>query len=132
MGGKDQGVQMPWGGGTLASRLFAKSHPTRPPRTGRCQYLEEKLGRTRQGYIDTEGSATDDPPGGLQVPGCRLRAAKGGSNRHGNGSRCKHATQGAGMSGRGWRAADAVNIPGGGALRRERRWGAVENLVGFK
>ena len=43
-----------------------------------------------------------------------------------NGSRHRHAVQGAGMSGRGWRVVGAGDVQVGGALHWERRRGAGE------
>ena len=53
----------------------------------------------RQGHRDAEGPATGEPPRGRQGPGCRPRAAKGGSTRHRNGIRCRHEARGTGTSG---------------------------------
>ena len=64
---------------------------------------------------------------GRQVPGCRMRAEKGGVNQNRNGSRCRHTARGAGTSERGWRAAGAGDVHVGGALHQEMRWGAGEN-----
>ena len=58
VGGEHQGARLPGSGGALASRLFAKMHPTRTPKTGRFQDPEDKLGRTRQEHIDAEVPAT--------------------------------------------------------------------------
>ena len=85
------------------------------------------MGRTRQGHREAEGPATGKPPRGQHGPGCRPRAEKWGVNLHGKASRHRHVTQGAGTSGGGWRAAGAGNVQVGGALHRERRWGAGEN-----
>ena len=46
--------------------------------------------------------------------------------RHGNGSRCRHAEQGARESGGSWRVAGAGDTQVGGASHWERRWGAGE------
>ena len=59
-------------------------------KTGRCQYLEDNSGRTRQGHRNAEGPATGKPSRGRQGPGYRPRAAKEGANLHMKGSRCSH------------------------------------------
>ena len=94
-------------------------------KTGRFQDLEENLGGTRKGHRYAEGPETGEPPRVRQRPGSRPRAAKGGSNRHGNAIRCRHAARGAGTRGAG-------NVQVGGASNRERRWGEGENREGFQ
>ena len=94
-----------------------------------CQDYEENSGRTRQGHRDAEGPATSEPPRGRQVPGYRLREAKGGANRHRNGSRHRHVEQGAGTSGVVWRMVVAGGLQLGGAFNRERRWGSGVNKM---
>ena len=85
------------------------------------------MGRTRQGHRDAELPTTVKNPRVRQVPGFRPRAAKGGANWHGNGSRCRKSERGAGTSGGGERAAGAGDVQVVGALHRERRIVADEN-----
>ena len=89
--------------------------------------MEENSGRKRKGYRDAEGPTTSKPPRGRQGPGCRPRAANGGVKRHGNSSRRKHAAQGTGTSGGGWRETSEGGFQVGGASHQERRWGEGEN-----
>ena len=89
--------------------------------------MEENSGRTRQGHRDAEGPTTGKPSRGQHGPECRPKVVKGGANWNGNGSKRRHEAQGVGTSGRGWQAAVADDIQVGGALHRERRWGAGEN-----
>ena len=90
------------------------------------------MGRTRQVHRDAEGPVTGKLPRGQQGPGCRSRDAKGGANRHGNGSRRRHVAQGSGTSGGGWWAAGTGNVHVGGASHRERILGAGKKWGGFK
>ena len=55
--------------------------------------------------------------------------ANGGANRHGNGSRHRHAAQGAGTNGVVWRVEVAGRFQVGGAFNRERRWGLGVNKM---
>ena len=90
--------------------------------------MEDNSGRMSQGHREAEVPTTGEPPRVQQGPGCRPRTTKGGANRHGNGSRRRHAARGAGTSGGGWRAAGAgdVNVLVCVASHQERRWGAGE------
>ena len=66
------------------------------------------------------------PPRVRQIPGCRPRAAKGGANWHRSSSRHRHAAQGAGTSGVGWRAAGVCDVQLCVASYRESSWGSGE------
>ena len=111
----------------LGLSTFREKPPDTDTKTGQCQDLEDNSGRARQGHRDAEGPATSETPMGRQGPGCRPRVEKGGANRHGNDSRCRHAARGVGTSGGGWRAVGVGDVQMGGASHRERRWGAGEN-----
>ena len=52
---------------------------------------------------------------------------RGGHTVMVNGDRRRHLSWGADMISGGWRVAGEGDIQVGGALRQERRWGAVEN-----
>ena len=109
-----QGVEAHW------TFTFRENPPNTDTKTVRCQYSEENSGRKSQVHRDAEGPATGLPPRGRQRPGCRLRAAKGRTNQHGNRIIRRHAEWGEETSNGGWQAAGAgdVDVQVGGSLHR--------------
>ena len=94
---------------------------------------------TSEGTQGVQGRGTE-AQGGLQrlnSPGadrdlCACRGRKRGEHTvTGNGDKRRHAAQGAEKSGRVWRVASAGYVQVGGALHRERRWGAGEKNRGI-
>ena len=65
-----------------------------------------------------------NPPGADRDLGTGRGLQMGGWLVMGNDSRCRHAARDADTSGGGWRLAGASDVQVGGALRRERKWGA--------
>ena len=102
--------------------------PEKKPRIRRCEDPEDNLGRERQGHRGDGGTWDRRSPQGLTRTWKKSEGGKGGEHTVTvNGGRHRHVERGTDTSSRGWRVAGAGDVQMGGALRRERRWGAVAN-----
>ena len=104
--------------------------PDKDTKTGRCQDLEKKSGRTRQWHRVPESQGWANPLWVDRDLGAVWGCQRGEKNPHGNGSRRRHAAKGQAVEAVWWQAGGNVEVFG--ASQQEIGWGAGENSDGLK
>ena len=89
--------------------------------------MEDNSRREREGHRVDRGTRDGQNPRVRQRSRRSPRAVEGGRTVTGNISRLRQEVRGAGMSDGGWQVVGGGDVKMGGALCRERRWGAGAN-----